>query len=254
MTRTPDNTTPHIPETAASRQDGGIAGMFGRIALGYDRANRLLSCGLDIWWRRQLVRAAAQSLPSGREQVVLDLAAGTLDVSLALYRAMPENTVLAVDFCEPMLRAGSGKLRRAGSLAEQAITRLAGDAFHLPLADASVQAVTVAFGLRNMVPHQDALAEALRVLAPGGTLFILEFGSAKSPLWGGLYNWYLTRVLPFLGGHIAGDPQAYAYLARTVAEFPTAPELGDELRRAGFQDVSWRALHGGIVYLHRGTK
>ena len=233
---------------------GAVAGMFARIAPGYDRANRLLSCGVDILWRRRLVRRAEACLAPRSQRRVLDLAAGTLDVSLALVRRIPGVNVTALDFCFAMLAAGQGKLARAGAYERGRITRVTGDALALPLHDNCVDAVTVAFGLRNMRPRLTALAEAHRVLAPGGCLHILEFGSARARILGGLYNWYLQTLLPFLGGLIAGDRQAYQYLARTVTDFPPAEELGRELEEAGFTTVAWQKLWGGIVYVHTGHK
>ena len=231
-----------------------VASMFGRIAPGYDSANRILSLGADILWRRRLTRGVERSLTPGSRRRILDLAAGTLDVSLALARSVPEAEVLAVDFCLPMLRCGQAKLRKSGGTALRRITLLAGDGLALPLADASVDAVTVAFGLRNMTPRGTAMSEAHRVLMPGGTLHVLEFGSAKGRVWGGTYNFYLTRVLPRIGGLIAGDAAAYDYLARTVTAFPEAAALGNEMTEAGFTAVSWERLWGGIVYLHTGKK
>ena len=224
--------------------------MFGRIAPGYDLLNRLLSGGLDILWRRRLVRAV-QPRNTGR---VLDLAAGTLDVALALARHHHGLRVLALDFCLPMLQAGLPKRNRAVSSVKRAVKPVAADAFCLPLADGCVDAVTVAFGLRNMLPRVDALREMHRVLAPGGSVHVLEFGSARKRVWGGLYNLYLTHVLPFIGGIISGDKGAYDYLARTVTEFPRAEELAGEMAEAGFSGVTWQKWSGGIVFLHTGRK
>ncbi len=231
-----------------------VAAMFGRIAPGYDAANRLLSCGIDSLWRRRLTRSVNASFSPGGRRFILDLAAGTLDVSLALARSIAGARVLALDFCLPMLRAGGPKLQKADAYERERVTRAAGNALALPLADASVDAVTVAFGLRNMLPRETALREACRVLVPGGGFFVLEFGSANGPLWGGLYNFYLARVLPFFGGLIAKDQAAYSYLARTITDFPSAQALGDEMRAAGFSRVSWKKMCGGIVYLHSGRK
>ncbi len=233
---------------------GLVSAMFGRIAPGYDKANRLLSCGIDILWRRRVVKRVAASFSPGGRRRVLDLAAGTLDLSLALARSIAGANVLALDFCLPMLVAGGPKLHRADAYTRGRVNRAAGDAFALPLADESVDAVTVAFGLRNMLPHQAALSEACRVLSPGGSLFVLEFGTASTPLWGGLYNFYLSRALPALGGLITGDREAYDYLARTITAFPGADGLADTMRSAGFSHVAWEKLCGGIVYLHSGRK
>lgn len=240
--------------TRSSSNRSTVSAMFGRIASGYDAANRILSFGVDRLWRRRLVRDVESSLAPGSRRRILDLAAGTYDVSLALARSVPGSTVLAVDFCLPMLLAGKPKLARAGNYERSRITPLAGDGLALPLKDCSVDAITVSFGLRNMTPRKDALNEAFRVLAPGGTVHILEFGSARGRIWGGLYNMYLTRILPFLGGRIAGDKEAYAYLAHTISAFPEASALAGELDEAGFRDVAFHKLWGGIVYLHTGKK
>ena len=237
-----------------SNDQRAVSAMFGRIASGYDAANRILSFGVDSLWRRRLVRGVNAALPPGSRQRILDLAAGTYDVSLALVRAVPGATVLATDFCLPMLQAGKGKLAAAGADAKGRIIPLAGNGLCLPLQDECVDAITVSFGLRNMRPRGKALAEAFRVLAPGGVFHILEFGSAKGRIWGGLYNLYLTKILPFVGGIIAGDREAYTYLSKTIKDFPEAQELADEMRQTGFREVAARKLWGGIVYLHTGKK
>ena len=169
---------------SVSAHDAAVAGMFGRIAGMYDAGNRILSCGIDIYWRRVL----ADTVRLGPTRRVLDLAAGTLDVALAVRRRWPEATVPALDFCPPMLRRGLPKLARR---AERLIFPVAADAKRLPLPDASVDCVTMAFGIRNITPRSEAFSEMLRVLVPGGRACILEFGSGRERIWGGLYNWYL---------------------------------------------------------------
>ena len=258
-------TTPGIEDASAKLADGPapapasaptsgpaehgrrVAGMFGRIAGWYDFLNHALSLGMDLWWRYCLVRCVRRG-PTGR---VLDLAAGTLDVTRELLRQHPWATVLAMDFSLPMLVKGKPKLR--GSRAGRALPALA-DGRCLPLADASVDAVTIAFGIRNILPRSDAYAEILRVLAPGGRLCILEFGSGRRAVWKGLYNFYLHRVLPALGKVFSGDAKAYTYLADTIAAFPEPGELAAELARAGFTRVSWRPMLSGIVAIHVATK
>ena len=238
---------------SASHQTA-VSAMFGRIAPGYDAANRILSFGIDRLWRRRLVRGVNAAFAPGSRRRILDLAAGTYDVSLALARSVPGATVIAADFCLPMLLAGKAKLAGADAYERGRVAPLAGNGLCLPLKDCSVDAVTVSFGLRNMLPREEALAEAHRVLVPGGVFHILEFGSAKGRIWGGLYNLYLTRILPFVGGLVTGDREAYAYLSRTIGAFPEAADLAGELRAAGFLDVRFERLWGGIVYLHTGKK
>lgn len=224
-----------------------VASMFGRIARVYDLLNRVLSLGLDQRWRKQLVRSAA--LP--QNGLLLDVAAGTMDVTLLALDQEPTSRALALDFAAPMLLRGMQKV--PADKAHRVAAALA-DGRSLPMPDASVDAVTIAFGIRNIVPRGQALTEAHRVLKPGGRLCILEFGSSKSRIMLGLYNFYLGRVLPAIGKLVSGDSGAYTYLAKTIQGFPTAPEFGAELRQAGFAAVSWQRLTFGIVYLHVAEK
>ena len=175
-----------------SAHDSAVAGMFGGIARFYDLLNHLLSLGIDYYWRHEL----AAAVRPGAEGIVLDLAAGTLDVSLAIRRRFPEVTVLALDFCPPMLRLGLPKLKGDD---RQRILPVAADAKKLPLPEASINCLTIAFGIRNIRPRRDALIEMLRVLKPGGRACILEFGSGEERIFGGLYNLYLTHLLPLIG-------------------------------------------------------
>lgn len=218
--------------------------MFARIAARYDFLNHGLSGGLDLLWRRRLVQAAGLA----RGQRVLDLAAGTLDVSLALARSCPGVGVLCLDVCRPMLERGRDKAVRKNMAAR--LLAVQGDAFALPCADASLDRVTVAFGIRNMAPRDAVFREILRALRPGGRFAMLEFGSASRPVWGGAYNVYLRHILPRIGRLAGGDGSAYAYLARSIEAFPEAAALDAELLQAGFGRVRHQPLSGGIVYLH----
>ena len=150
-----------------------------------------------------------------------------------------------------MLRKGLAKL--ADSRCAR-VHPLVGDGRRLPLPDACVDAVTIAFGLRNIRPREEAYAEALRVLVPGGRLCVLEFGSAHDRIWFGLYNFYLAHVLPLVGRLVSKDKGAYRYLADTVAAYPAAAVLAREMREAGFVSVAYRSFTGGIVWLHTGEK
>ena len=224
-----------------------VAAMFGRIAGWYDFLNHTLSLGLDIYWRWRLARAARPE-PDG---LVLDLAAGTLDVSVALTRQYPGVRVAAVDFTLPMLERGQKKL--TGGLAAR-ILPVQGDGRQLPLPDESVSAATIAFGIRNIRPRLAAHREVLRALKPGGRFCILEFGTGRRKVWGGLYNFYLDKVLPGLGKLVSGDRAAYRYLAETIRKFPDERQLARELLDAGYARVFHVAMLSGIVYLHVAEK
>jgi len=227
--------------------DAAVAGMFGRIVPFYDLLNRLLSLGLDQHWRKVLAR----NVRLGETGRVLDLAAGTLDVSLAIRRRYPSAIVPAMDFCPPMLVRGSRKLSGANA---RAVLPVAADAKRLPLPNASVDCITMAFGIRNILPREAAFAEMLRVLRPGGRACILEFGSGQERIWGGLYNLYLNHLLPRVGKIFSKDPGAYSYLAETIRKFPSALSLEKELRDAGFARAWHEKLTSGIVCLHVGEK
>ncbi|HIU17170.1 MAG TPA: ubiquinone/menaquinone biosynthesis methyltransferase [Candidatus Avidesulfovibrio excrementigallinarum] len=241
------------PSTPAGPDAGGqaVSAMFGRIVRWYDPLNRLLSLGLDQGWRVLLARAALLQLQNEPAPRLLDLAAGTLDVALALHRLCPQAHITAMDFCQPMLEKGRAKL--CTPVLQRAIDTAVADARHLPLADASFHAVTMAFGIRNIMPRAQALEEMQRVLLPGGRACILEFGSGRQRIWSGIYNLYLNRILPLMGRLFSGDG-AYGYLARTIRDFPTAEILADELRAAGFARVYHLPLTSGIVCLHVAEK
>ncbi|MGA2444247.1 MAG: bifunctional demethylmenaquinone methyltransferase/2-methoxy-6-polyprenyl-1,4-benzoquinol methylase UbiE [Opitutaceae bacterium] len=222
--------------------------MFARIAHRYDLANRLLSGGADVRWRRRLVTAVRRARP----RVVLDLATGSGDVAFALDRGLPANVqIIGMDFCQPMLDKAEAKKRKAGGSAN--LWFLQGDGMALPLADASVDVVTIAFGLRNMADRTGALREMRRVLhASHGRLFVLEF-SQPHPWFRPFYYFYLKRVLPRFAGLITGDRAAYEYLGDSIDQFPDRARLTDELRAVGFPTVTATALTLGIVALHEAA-
>ena len=232
---------------------GRMAEMFGRIAGRYDLLNHGLSAGMDILWRGRLVR----SLAAGSSRRILDLAAGTMDVSLALSRAYPLARIVSLDVCLPMLRRGMAKAAATCGPSGRRLPPflpVRADALALPLQSESVDRITVAFGIRNMNPRLTVFAESLRVLKPGGRLCVLEFGSARRPVWFGLYNLYLSHILPRIGKLVSADGEAYEYLAETIKNFPLPSVLDAELAEAGFSRVRHEALTGGIVYLHIAEK
>ena len=218
--------------------------MFGRITPCYDLLNRVLSLGTDIYWRKQLVRSVSLE-PRGR---LLDLAAGTLDVSRAVARSYPSSRIASLDLSRDMLIRGQRKIDTGR------VQPVCGNALSLPLLDCSVDCVTIAFGIRNISPRSQAYSEILRVLAPGGKMCILEFGALRRGLMGRIYSRYLHSILPRIGALISGDDGAYAYLAETIASFPRAEALGEELSHAGFVQVEYIPLSKGIVWLHTARK
>lgn len=232
-----------MPDPAA------VNSMFARIARRYDVANRLLSGGADISWRKRLVQAVARSKPRD----ILDLATGSGDVAFALSRRFETAAqVTGMDFCQPMLDEAQKKKAAAGGRYEN-VTFRQGDGLALPLPDAVYDAVTIAFGLRNMADRHRSLTEMHRVLRPGGKLFVLEFSQA-SRWFRPLYLFYLRRVLPRLAGWVTGDRAAYEYLNNTIEQFPGREALANEILAAGFRQVTARGMTFGIVALHEATK
>jgi len=224
-----------------------VNSMFGRIARRYDFANRLLSGGMDIHWRNRLVAAVRRHLPAR----VLDLATGSGDVAFALSRRLPPTTAITgMDFCLPMLEEAEAKKAATGRGTN--VTFQAGDALALPLPDASCDAVTIAFGLRNLADRDRGLREMLRVLRPGGRLFVLEFSQPHRP-FRALYYFYLRRILPRIAGIVTGDRPAYDYLNRSIDAFPTRAEVSAEILAAGFAAVHADPMTVGIVALHEAV-
>lgn len=221
---------------------------FSAISKDYDFLNSLLSLKIDFYWRWVTTRMLRE-FPEG---VVLDLCAGTLPLSLELTRQAKKRQVLAVDFCEPMLRAGIASLPKDER--RERILPVCGDGEKIPVATASCLGVTVAFGLRNLGRAQEGLNEIYRVLKPGGKLLVLELSRPRNPLVKPFYNFYLNLVLPKLAGLISGDKEAYEYLASSIAKFYEPEELLVMMGKAGFGEVQRRPLTFGIVSIYLGVK
>ena len=221
---------------------------FSSISPKYDFLNSLLSLQIDRYWRWVTTRELQQF----RNGYVLDLCAGTLPLSLELVRQAPGRRVLAVDFCEDMLRSGIKGLRDDKRLAR--IFPVCGDGEEIPAASASCCGITVAFGVRNLARTQKGLHEMWRILQPGGKLLILEFSRPENPLVKPLYSFYLNRVLPKVAGLVSGDKEAYEYLASSIAKFYRPAELLAMMEQAGFARNYCRPLTMGIVTLYIGIK
>ncbi len=234
--------------TAESRDPSRVRAMFGAIAGRYDLLNHLLSANLDRSWRR---RAVAE-LPAVEAGTVLDLCGGTGDLSLEIVRGGRAGRVVCCDFSAPMLVRAAAKFARRG-VADRCAP-VEADGLRLPFADGAFDAVTVAFGVRNLADMDAGFREMLRVLRPGGTLVVLEFSTPHAPFLAGLYRFYLHRVLPRIGAAVSRRTGPYGYLARTIAEFPDPPSLAARIRAAGFAACGWLTRSGGIVAIHRAFK
>ena len=222
------------------KQPHDVAAMFDDVAERYDVTNDVLSLGQDRLWRRAVVKAVDPQ-PGMR---VLDLAAGTATSSEPFAQAGAD--VVACDFSLGMLRVGR---RRRPDL-----TFVAGDATALPFADASFDAATISFGLRNVHDPDAALRELHRVVRPGGRLVVCEFSRPTFAPFRTVYVEYLMRALPPVARTVSSNPDAYVYLAESIRAWPDQAALAGRIREAGWRDVAWRNLSGGIVALHRATR
>jgi demethylmenaquinone methyltransferase/2-methoxy-6-polyprenyl-1,4-benzoquinol methylase len=233
--------------SGAADKRGYVRAMFSSIAPRYDLLNHLLSFNIDRGWRRKAIAALdVRKAPAG---TYLDLCAGTLDVAVELSRqAGFAGRVVGADFVEAMLRAGVAKT------VGRPVFGVTADALALPLAHASCDGAIVAFGVRNLADLDAGLREVARVVRPGGRFVILEFTTPPNAVVRAAYGFYSNRLLPVVGGLISGNRGAYRYLPESIARFPSAPELGERMGKAGFRDVTWTLLTMGTVAIHVGTR
>ena len=223
-----------------------VRGVFDSVASKYDVMNDLMSMGLHRAWKAYTVAVA--NLREG--QSVLDIAGGTGDLARAFAKQVgPKGTVVHTDINEAMLRQGRDRLLDEGLVLPTAIC----DGESLPFATATFDLVSVAFGLRNMTHKDKALAEMNRVLKPGGRLLVLEFSKVAQPL-SKVYDWYSFKMLPRIGGWVAGDADSYSYLAESIRMHPGQAELKAMMKTAGFGHVDVHNLSAGVVALHVGIK
>jgi len=223
--------------------------MFDRIAPRYDRLNRILSLRIDVAWRRRMARL----LKDRGDLDLLDLATGTGDQLISLARhGLPLRRAVGLDMAERMLECGREKIRRAGL--QDLLELRGGDATDIPFEAASFDAVTISFGIRNVVQVDRALREMRRVLRPGGRALILEF-SLPGPVWiRGPYLFYLRHVMPRLGAWVSGDGGAYRYLNQTVETFPYGEAFCVLMRDAGFTGVQAHPQTLGIATIYQGDR
>jgi demethylmenaquinone methyltransferase/2-methoxy-6-polyprenyl-1,4-benzoquinol methylase len=231
--------------SAENEHASRVREMFATIATRYDLLNHLLSGNTDKKWRRIVAKRVREKLSSDSSQI-LDVACGTGDLSLTLFETTGVR-VVATDFCRPMLQIAAGKMPGSVKLVES-------DALSLPFPDRSFEAVTIAFGLRNLSNVETGLKEFFRVVKPQGWVAVLEFSKPPNALFNALFGFYFIRLLPLLGGIISGSKSAYSYLPNSVQRFPDQQELSRLMNEVGFSQVTYENLTGGIAALHLGQR
>ncbi len=225
-----------------------VRAMFSGIARKYDLLNHLLSLNIDKRWRR-LIRENLAEVLANDNAFVLDVACGTGDLSLELQKNAKAK-IIGTDFCRAMLEIARDKTQTLGLR----VPYIEADAMQLSFADESFDAVSIAFGLRNLSNFQDGLYELRRVLKKGGRLAILEFTTPSIPVFRKLFNLYFTQILPRIGGVVSGSRETYEYLPDSVSKFPDQKLLAEMMRQTGFNGVEFKNLTGGIAAIHTGVK
>lgn len=238
---------PHNEDPTGKKEQ--VREMFDSIAQRYDLLNHLLSMNIDRRWRTKVVRMIRRQSPES----ILDIATGTGDLAIAAARALPQTAVTGVDLSPEMLRIGREKV--AARFPGREFPMLEGDAEQLPFADASFEAVTCGFGVRNFENLPKGLEQMHRVLRPGGRVYILEFSlPSRSNILGKLYRFYFRRILPGIGRLISKDARAYAYLPESVGAFPYGERFCTLLTEVGFTEPSRTVLMGGIATIYTAEK
>jgi len=231
-----------------------VRGVFQSVAGRYDLMNDLMSGGIHRLWKAAMV----DWLNPRPGMTLLDTAGGTGDIAFRVWDrleaqgGLDNSRIVVCDLTAEMLAVGRDRAIDGGRL--KGLSWVCGDAERLPLPDSSVTAYTIAFGLRNVTHIDRALAEARRVLKPGGRFLCLEFSRVVVPLFADLYDQYSFRVLPAMGARVAGDRESYVYLAESIRRFPPQDELAEMMTAAGLSQVRYRNLSGGIAALHSGWR
>ncbi len=219
---------------------------FSKVTRRYDLVNTIGSFGIDHWWRYEAIKELSR-YPGP----ILDICAGTLTLAKEIVRQRPRR-VVAVDICLDMLTYGLKRLKTHP--ASCFIQSVCADGERLPFPNNLFWAEAVAFGVRNLANLEQGLSEMYRVLRPGGKVVILEFSRPSTPIFSKLYHFYLNHILSRLGGWLTGDKEAYQYLAKSIAIFPSPQELANLMRKVGFKDVSYRHLTLKVVTIYTGIK
>ncbi len=242
--------TAHFGDRVVSEDEkaGLVRDVFSSVASRYDLMNDLMSGGIHRLWKDAMMDWLA---PHGRQRL-LDVAGGTGDIAIRFLKRAPGASAVVVDMTEPMLEAG--RRRAGGSGLSDRVEWVAGDAMSLPFPDSGFDACAISFGIRNVTRVGDALAEAFRVLRPGGRLMVLEFSRVTVPILQGAYDLYSFSVIPRMGQAVTGDGDSYRYLVESIRRFPDQESFAAMLRDAGFEQVRYRNLSMGIAALHSGWR
>lgn len=238
------------PYGSEESKTGQVEEMFDSIAGAYDFMNTAMTFGLHRWWRNR----ALSRLRGVPHADILDVATGTGDVAFALSRRLAPRSVVGVDLSAGMLEVARRRLAEQPEEVRRRITFEQGDSLHLRFADASFDAVTVAYGVRNFEHLEEGLREMARVLRPGGTLCVVELSVPRNPLARAGYNLYAKGIIPMVGRMVSGDSRAYTYLPESIARTPQRGEMTALMTRAGLADASWRSLTLGVVTIYTATK
>ena len=236
-------------EAPAELSSERVKGIFSAIATKYERFNALSSFGAYQLWLAGMMRQAA----IGPDDDVIDIAGGTGDVAFACARAKAPRHIQCTDLVPEMLAVARAHYAD-GAAGAVPVDFETVDAQDIPYPDASYDALTMAYGIRNMPERERALAEMFRVLRPGGTFTCLEFSTPPNRLWRALYHFYLRHLIPFWGGLVTGAREGFVYLSRSIKAFPDQEAFAAMLRDAGFVDVTWRNYTGGIAAVHTARK
>ena len=232
-----------------AKEKNGSEQLFDRIHARYDLLNHLLTFRLDLLWRKRAAQRIAAEFPASVAPEILDLASGTGDMALAVRRKVRTAGLTIADASESMLKVAMNKLLARECCVQMSVE----DAASLSFRDATFDCITIAFGVRNFPQLDQSLKECLRVLKPGGKLFVLEFGWPGNPLLSFLYRIYSATVIPLMGMLVAGDRKAYRYLTRTIRSFPYGSAFNDRMIHAGFEPCAFEKYAAGIVYLYQAA-
>jgi len=230
------------------KKAGMVHGVFTNVASKYDIMNDVMSVGVHRLWKDAMM----DWLAPRPGQKLLDVAGGTGDISFRFLGRAPGAQATVLDMTESMLVEGR-KRAEAGKMAES-LDWVVGDAMALPFEAGTFDVYTISFGIRNVTRIQDALAEAFRVLRPGGRIMVLEFSQIPNDMMQKAYDLYSFNVIPKMGKLIAGDAESYQYLVESIRKFPDQEKFAGMIRKAGFENVSYRNLSMGIAALHSGWK